>query len=209
LISVLVGGAAFAEEGPYVAGFAGLASFPDAGFDQDVADPDYASGDLSLEYGFDLNGAIGYDLGGILIEAQIGRAAGGTDTLSFPDATAPFDSAETDGDVSIVYGMVNGWIEIPTEGPITPFVGGGIGYASLSIDTAFTLGSNNGIDSSDTVFAYQIGAGATYALSETNMLAVRYRYLTTGDGDFTDNEDTAISAGLSAHIFDVGVRFSF
>ncbi|OOY34294.1 hypothetical protein BOV90_05115 [Solemya velum gill symbiont] len=133
---------------------------------------------------------------------------GDTGLLSFPDASAPFDEADTNGDISVTALMLNGWYSFG-EGPLRPFVGAGLGYAKASIDTSFDLGGNNGIDDSDSGFAWQVGAGVEYALSDTTSLVGVYKYMNMDSIDVTDNEDTDISTDFSTHIVQVGLKMKF
>ena len=60
------------------------------------------------------------------------------------------------------------------------------------------------LDGSDTVFAWQFGAGVGYALTKQWTLDFKYRYFDTDKPDFDRAE-----AELSSHNFTLGIRFDF
>ena len=183
---------------------------PDGEFTQDITDSAYESGEIDLDNGYGVLGAIGYDLGnGLRIEAELGQLIADSDRLVFPDATAPFDKADTDGDVTLTTGMINAWYNVGSFGNVQPFIGGGIGMAKGEIDVDFDLGSNNGISDSDTAFAWQVGAGFEVPMSNNMSVSASYRYLTSDGLELVDNEDTAIDADVSTHVVAVGAMFRF
>ena len=183
---------------------------PDGEFTQDIIDPEYESGEIDLDNGFGVLGAVGYDLGnGFRVEAELGQLKADSDRLVFPDATAPFDVADTDGDITLTTGMINAWYDVGSFGGVQPFIGGGIGMAKGEIDVSFDLGSNNGISDSDTAFAWQVGAGVEIPMSSNMSVIASYRYLASDGLELTDNEDTAIDADLSTHVLAVGAMFRF
>jgi hypothetical protein len=86
---------------------------PDGEFTQDIIDPEYESGEIDLDNGFGVLGAVGYDLGnGFRVEAELGQLKADSDRLVFPDATTPFDVADTDGDITLTTGMINAWYDV-------------------------------------------------------------------------------------------------
>ncbi|HEY8595849.1 MAG TPA: outer membrane beta-barrel protein [Devosiaceae bacterium] len=177
-------------------------------FTQAAVNPDEVNGTLSLNNGFDVSGAVGFDVGnGFSLEGQVGYLKANTDTLSLPDVPA---SGMADGDVSALYGMVNAWYSMDMGG-ITPFIGGGVGAANLTINSDYSdltgspAGTNYTNDSA-TAFAWQLGVGLQAAITDNVDIVGRYRYFNTADATFTDGDGTDITASLHAHIVEVGVR---
>ncbi len=77
--------------------------------------------------------------------------------------------------------MVNGYYT-GDFGEFRPYVGGGVGIADLELGT-----------SSDSIFAYQLIAGVSYAFEDTGIEArIGYRLFGTADGDF-DGTKTSLS----------------
>lgn len=177
---------------------------------QDV-DPsdDYYQGDIEFGQGMGLLGAVGYDFGnGVRVELELSQFNAETGDLNFPDAQAPYDIAETDGDVRLSSGMINGWYTFG-EGSVRPFVGAGLGMMHASIDNEFYLGDNNGISDTASAMAYMVGVGAEIPMSDTMSIIASYRYLTADGFEMTDNEGTDIEADFDSHLLTVGAMFRF
>ncbi|WP_080748995.1 outer membrane protein [Solemya velum gill symbiont] len=208
-ITMSASGSAFASSGMYANLLIGGSFNNDVDFTQDI-DPadDYYKGKIDLDNGLAFSAAIGNQYGNFSAEVELSYLNGDTGLQSFPDASAPSDEADTNGDISVTALMLNGWYSFG-EGPLRPFVGAGLGYAKASIDTSFDIGGNNGIDDSDSGFAWQVGAGVEYALSDTTSLVGVYKYMNMDSIDVTDNEDTDISTDFSTHIVQVGLKMKF
>lgn len=115
--------------------------------------------------------------------------------------------------------MANGYYDFATGHKIKPFVGAGIGIASISAHTAAPSATTVSLTSSDTatVFAYQVTAGASYPVADHIDVTASYRYLGTSEGTF----NTTLNNGLtpigtaptkisySDNIIRVGVRYTF
>lgn len=104
---------------------------------------------------------------------------------------------------AVLGGMVNGCLDLDLASPVQPFIAGGAGVARVSSD-----------NSSDTVFAWQVGVG--YQLDLTVTLQAGYRYFRTAQGRFRADTTqdglrfrTSGKAGIDAPLFDIGVRFGF
>jgi opacity protein-like surface antigen len=65
--------------------------------------------------------------------------------------------------------LFNLWYDIDINGPITPYIGGGIGYGDVEFKTPFGSADDDG-------FAYQLGAGVKYAVNQQWHLDVGYRF---------------------------------
>ncbi len=107
--------------------------------------------------------------------------------------------------------MFNGFYDINTGTPWTPYIGGGIGvgffHASLSGNRP--VGSSIGLyNGSDTTFAYQGIAGVSYALSQNLSLTADYRYFATTDADIKSN-GTKWNVENANHVLTIGARWAF
>ena len=91
--------------------------------------------------------------------------------------------------------MLNLWYDIDTDSDWTPYVGAGLGFIRIDLGdlrydegklanaVLMALGQQAQLppglvpkpSATDTAFAYQIGAGVGYALSETATLHIGYR----------------------------------
>ncbi|MEN6542486.1 outer membrane beta-barrel protein [Parvibaculum sp.] len=107
------------------------------------------------------------------------------------------------GDVSVVTLLANFWYDLPIEGPVVPYAGGGLGIAWVDYSVAGT-GGNTGrtsIDGSknETDFAYQLGLGVRAPLGDSVSVDVGYRWrsiLMSGDANLNSNN---LLIGLSLH----------
>lgn len=103
----------------------------------------------------------------------------------------------TGGDTTTLGAFANGYYDFDTGGKLQPFVGAGLGFAKVEVDSPL-------VDDDDTGFAYQLKAGLGYKFNERLTGEAAYRYLgvtdvTLGsgvnrlDGDFTSQ---AVTVGL-------------
>lgn len=107
-----------------------------------------------------------------------------------------FDGDPTIGDVNSLAFMVNGFYDIDTGTPWTPYVGGGLGLANVEIDSG---GSDD-----DTVFAFQIGAGVGYDVTPALTVTVDYRFFGTEDADIVGLDLEYLNSTIMA-----GLRYNF
>lgn len=115
-------------------------------------------------------------------------------------------SAELDGEVKTWAFLLNGYYDFTLPNTrFKPYLSAGIGAArhKADVDAVAGLGTP-GADASDTVFAYQAGAGASYELGNNVALFGGYRYLGTSDADFD-----GIETDYDANEVRLGLRFSF
>jgi opacity protein-like surface antigen len=97
--------------------------------------------------------------------------------------------------------LANVYYDFMPEQKFSPYVSGGLGAARHTGE--LTIG-NVTDDASDTVFAYQLGAGASYDIAEHTALFGGYRYFGTSDADFD-----GLEADYDAHELRVGIRYGF
>lgn len=112
-----------------------------------------------------------------------------------------------DGDVSTFYGFLNVYYDIFTWGRLTPYIGGGIGFAHHSINN-ISLPTNVS-EGDDTDFAWNAQAGVELAVTETVSLDVGYRYTDWGDARSGADPDRLRVENIESHDIRVGLRWSF
>lgn len=191
--------------GAYFSGFIG-ASFPPA-LDptQDVAPPGEQL-ELDLGTGYSLDGALGYDFGnGLMIEGQLGFLSSNTGDLSIPGFGITTD---TDGRLNVTYAMANAWYGLDIGYGISPFLGGGIGYSWLDVEATYPL-SGSPLDDTASAFAWQLGAGAMFDVTDQISVMGRYRYLDTSEFTIQDDDGTDVTGDFNTHIVDIGLKFKF
>jgi len=129
----------------------------------------------------------------------------------------------TTGKVSAVVGLLNGYVDLGTWHRITPFIGAGVGFATIFTNdvrdvgyAAFAGGTGSAPSKTDTRFAWALHAGLGYDLSTNLKAEVGYRYLNMG----TVNTATINCVGvcttynarikdLSSHDIKFGMRYIF
>ena len=126
------------------------------------------------------------------------------------DKTVGLGGAEgADGSLSMMNVFLNGYIEFDVLGVITPYAGLGLGYGTVSLNLKELDGTVR-VDDDDTVYSYQLMAGAAVNVTENFSLTAEYRYFDTindaqlnlsGGLDFVENSD------ISSHEIRFGIRY--
>ena len=191
--------------------------------------------ETDFDTGFNIQGAVGYDLGPIRLEAEGGFRKVDVDSTSFKSITVagiPVGAStlntingavRASGDMTALSAMVNGWYDIELGGKWSkwlPYIGGGVGVAIIDVDLktsgeARLFGPSqpptNLSDSArgdDTVLAYHAGAGLGYRISDAMTVIVGYRYFGTSDVKFKSRGDR-VKAETDSHNVEIGLRFRF
>lgn len=105
--------------------------------------------------------------------------------------------------------MANAWYDFDIGSTITPYVGGGAGMALVQLD-----GTLNGFklhEKNDTVFAWQVGAGASMPIDDSIKAFIDYRYFSAGNAKLKLEpgfHGGDVKADLNAHTVMVGLRFA-
>ena len=146
-------------------------------------DLDFPGLNISFNTGYNVGGALGYDLGKFRLEGEFTYRSADIDTangLSIPDAS-----------LSALTFMANGYYDFEMDS-LTPYIGVGLGVADSDLDVSgFTVAS-------ETDFAYQFMAGLAFNVSKTAYLTAGYRFFVISE---TDAPNT--------HELNLGVRFMF
>ena len=149
--------------------------------------------DISFDPGFNITAALGYDLGMIRVEGEIGYRIFDFDEITVLGIPG---GLSLDGDVSALTFMGNGYYDFDINSAIKPYVGVGLGFADADVE--FTIPGLGTVDVGSTEFAYQFMLGAGIEISPGTDLTAGYRYF-----------GIAESFAPDSHEFNVGVRFSF
>ncbi len=97
--------------------------------------------------------------------------------------------------------MANLWIDLPIGRTLTPYIGGGVGVSGFEIE-----------GEGKAKFAFQLGAGAAFRLSEAVSITADYRYRQTAGERFTDASAPryALDVGkFKTSTFSLGLRLKF
>jgi len=176
--------------GTYVSGNLGAVIVEDSDIDDGID-----TGEFTYDTGFGFVGALGSSLqNGGRVEAELGYRKNDLDELKVDG----LGKADVDGDITSLSLMGNAYYDISTEGSFSPYIGAGLGFANLEGDLD-DFGSED-----DTVFAYQLILGGSFASSEKLSVDLQYRYFATDDPEFDE-----IDSEYSTHNVMIGLRRSF
>ena len=116
--------------------------------------------DIGFDTGYAIGAFFGYDMGNqFRLEGELTYRANDMDNL----AGVPIV-----GEMKSTAFMANAYYDFATGGSWTPYVGGGLGAASVNFVSA--------VDVSETVLAYQFIGGVGYNITPSIVLAFDYRY---------------------------------
>lgn len=128
------------------------------------------------------------------------------------DFRSPYSTAELS--VENKFAMINAYYDINTGTKFTPYIGAGIGIAHLEAqEEGFYVekdGSKRPAIASDSrnTFAWQIGAGVSYALNDNFNVDFGYRYIDEGHVSYRD-ASSINKYEAKSHELSLGVRYTF
>jgi opacity protein-like surface antigen len=128
------------------------------------------------EVGYYIGEAMGYDFGAIRIEKELSWR---TTKFDYDHLFAETTKDRSRVDVSVLSLMANAWYDIDTGTRFTPYIGGGAGVAQVTAIATNTQPDIKGSTDIVTGFAYQVGAGVDYSLTENIIVGLGYRYFAT------------------------------
>jgi len=143
--------------------------------------------------GYQFNSWLRFDVTG---EYRTGASVGGTDTYRFncPWTYGSCTSGATinrsnqwSGHVSSVVGLANAYVDLGTWNGLTPFIGGGVGFANNRLydvrdyDPSEFGGGGYAREKTKNNFAWALHAGLAYDVTPNFKVELAYRYLNMGD----------------------------
>ena len=195
--------------GAYVSGFIGV-SIPD---DTDVTGSQLDDR-VKFDPGVNLGATGGFDFGMLRLEGELSYKHG--EITSVLDRIAGERFRNIDGRIGVMAMMGNMFIDLHNPSPITPYFGGGIGFAAVYQDDTFGTSTLTGDrvnlyeSDDDAVLAYQAGAGLEISLNRILSLDLSYRYFRTSRASFNDdsiNSDSEFK--FESHNAAAGIRVKF
>jgi opacity protein-like surface antigen len=199
--------------GPYFSAFIGSTVLQDstAKTSDDFAKKFY-NDRIEFDPGMDFGGTGGFDFGFVRLEGELSYKSAGMKEIT--DTSDGYRFGRVDGGVSSFSFMVNAFVDIHNESPVTPYLGGGAGFATLYLDRTYGVDARSGTpqrallyqEDNDTVFAYQAGAGVEIALTPRLSLDVAYRFMGTTEGSFGREAPTITKLTFMSHNAPVGLR---
>lgn len=195
MLVVVLPGAAIAQDvvddGIYVRVAVGASFVSD--FDQDityhpqiafvVAPPNRQT--VALGEGLTAAVALGFDYAdGIRTELEYRYAKTDIDSLTVGGGFFPDSTSFPDIDVKAHLVMANFYFDFTNDGPFTPFIGGGVGGAFVTIGAG-----------TDAALALQGRAGVSYDLGGGAAVSTEFIYLRSNELSYGPNDDEFMPAG--------------
>ena len=202
LVLFLFPAVVIAADGLYISGHIGASWLSNADFNRNDSGIRLSS-EVEFDTGLHLGSAVGYDFGKIRVEGEFGYRSHEFDKMTDIVLNgSPLSDRDADGDVDTFIFLINGFYDIDTGTKLTPYLGGGIGFAAFDIKDLFVPGIVRG-DQDDTVFAYQLAGGIAYEITEKIFADLSYRFVATSEPDLGGLEE------YNSHNLLAAIRISF
>ena len=163
---------------------------------------------LDTETGFGINGAIGYRFDDARVELEVAYTNNDVESVTVND----LDEIPLDGEIESTQFMVTGYYDIPTNSRFSPYIGGGVGVATLTADDIETdipgLGTL-ALDDTGTSFVFQVKAGVGYQISRQANVFLGYRLHGLPGQDFEAFDADFDADTLWVHSLQLGARYEF
>jgi outer membrane immunogenic protein len=159
------------------------------------------SGNLEYDTGYSISGTGGFAFNnGLRLEGELTYKQADTDKVTVFGFSGPVNS-----DIAALGFLANIYYDFKNSSPVTPYIGGGIGFATLYLSQGTdNTGGWFWSEDDDTVFAYQLAAGVAFDVSKNVAIDLGYRYFGTSDPQFGQ-----LDAEFGSHNLLVGARFKF
>jgi opacity protein-like surface antigen len=162
--------------------------------------------------GYHLDGVLGLQFEtGLRVEFELAYRVVDVHSLYFTGTgtTGTTSGSQTgDGTVSSMAMMFNGGWQFESNGPLSPYLQGGVGIARVNY--ADVKANNVSIvDDSAITFAWQIGVGATAELNENWLVDISYRLFSVLDPELTDVTGNTFDGAFTSHEVLLGMRYRF
>jgi opacity protein-like surface antigen len=177
--------------------------------DEDVSGSGTSARSISLDNGFGAGGSIGYlpnfsspFLNNLRFEGEVTYHRNSLDKVKTASS-----SVSADGKYDTIAYMANAFYDLPTGSAWSPYIGGGLGLASVHLSNNSTVANS---ETHDNKFAYQglIGIGYSPETIPNTQWTLGYRYLATTDPKFSGASGD-IKTEYSTHSLEAGAKFRF
>jgi opacity protein-like surface antigen len=194
--------------GAYVSGFLGL-TFPN---DADVKS--FTVNDkVEYDVGSYVGGTGGYDFGWVRAEGELSYRRGNPSKVHDRLHGVTYTRISDSGGLGVMTMMANGFVDIHNPSPVTPYLGGGLGFAAMTLnDTLGTIPTQRVIvfqGGDDTVFAWQVGGGIDYSITKMFSIDLGYRFLNTATAHFNKASLAEYDLKFQSHNLALGLRVKF
>ena len=168
------------------------------------------------EYGFDVDGIVGYDFGPIRIEGEVGYKQAENEALTKSGLAQNFGGvpngryeSKYSGSTSALSFMLNGLLDFGSDEGLNGYVGGGAGMARVKANDYRFNGGFNALDDSDTRFAWQAIAGVRYPVTDSVDLGLKYRFFNVDNLKMTALNGQQTDGRFRSHSLLASLVFNF
>ena len=171
--------------------------------------------------GFLVNGGGGYQIWqNLRLEGQIGYRSSKIDNVKLKYINVVgIGVMGGSADITSLSFMANAWCDFYHRGPWSPYFGGGVGAAQVSLKD-FVLKTAPVVpyapitetllaDDKDWKSAYQFGAGLKYRLNKRFIIDLGYRYFTTLELELADVVRNVLEVDYSHQSVQLGINYMF
>lgn len=215
-MALIVGPAYGADKGGFYVGVKGGYEYRDpsgsVGDNAAAATNNNATGKWKDESGYTVGGAVGYNFAGFGVPVRAEAEYLYHDQFKYSATNSTTGAFSSKIDIHTVF--ANFYYDFKTGTAFTPYVGAGLGVAWINQKVASTFtgwtGSTSDGSYDTTNFAWNVGAGVGYSLTDNVILDLGYRYTNFGDAKKVDNGRISFRAkDLNSHEALLGLRYQF
>lgn len=165
------------------------------------------SGDFDFKAGWIASGAVGLRMNQARFELAGQYRVSDVESITLNSIVGP-----TGGDIIVATGLANFYYDFDL-GPVSPFLGAGIGVARIDLD-AEVRPNVFVVDETTNEIAWNIMAGLSMAIAPSTELFLRYRYLALFDEATVDASYPGVIQGdldfdYTVNDFAMGLRYTF
>ncbi|MFA5688227.1 MAG: outer membrane beta-barrel protein [Kiritimatiellales bacterium] len=182
---------------PYVRVSAGVALLQDADLGGDTAiQPGVQMKEMEFDTGYSVGFAGGVKFANLPIRAELEFLYQRNDLDNIN--LTPGWVYTGDGKLTVMALMLNGFYDFENKTIVTPYLMGGVGVVRAKMKL------NDVGSETDTVAAFQLGAGLDFKVTDHVSLDAGYRFMMTSDPDFG-----GVDAEITGHRIELGIRYTF
>ncbi len=192
VVTIAAGIAPAHANGPYL-GVHGGAAF--------LNDFDINGSRSRFDPGINLGGTAGYAFARARVEGELTYRRNSADSVTLAGTRLP-----AEGNVASLTMMVNGFYDIHTNTPLTPYVGGGLGIVQVWFNDVKAPGSS--ITGNDNRLATQFALGVAYKINDAIDLDFGYRFFVSDEFKFRNQAGQEDQNTYGSHNLTVGLRIN-
>ncbi len=166
--------------------------------------------ETETDAGFIVGGAIGMHVNqSMRAEIEVSYFENSVNELEYPYTPASFSAS---GHVNSVNLLLNVWHDFDLGGGFVPYIGGGagVGFVNARAFRPNPPDDYNELTGSDVGFAFQVGAGLKFALTDMIAADVGYRYRGIMDVNLPSDDPDQLNAStdIYGHFVQAGVTIN-